>query len=111
MFAYINGSVYICTTDAQTKHKRKCKGAAKVLIINSINNIMAILIAVFLLILLLGVFVMSGILLSLSKPDSCYGCKFYDYGYCSLHRKQVEDPNKPCNDGEKPFEYGNPYKF
>ena len=54
---------------------------------------------------------MSGILLSLSKPDSCYGCKFYDYGYCSLHRKQVEDPNKPCNDGEKPFEYGNPYKF
>ena len=72
---------------------------------------MAILIAVILLILLLGVFVMSGILLSLSKPDSCYGCKFYDYGYCSLHRKQVEDPNKPCNDGEKPFEYGNPYQF
>ena len=73
---------------------------------------MTILIVAIVLILLLGgVVVMCGILLAMSKPDSCYGCKFYDYGYCSLHRKKVEDPSNPCNEGERPFEYGNPYKF
>ena len=51
------------------------------------------------------------ILTLVTKPTSCWHCKYYDHGYCSLHKKEVKGNDTPCDDGEIEMNYGNPYSF
>ena len=66
---------------------------------------------------IVGLFVIGGILMMLvllslaSKPTECYRCKFYDYGFCTFHKKQVKGTDLPCDDGEVVMQMGNPYRF
>jgi hypothetical protein len=71
----------------------------------------ALLFVLIALILLGGILLMFVILTLVTKPTSCWHCKYYDHGYCSLHKKEVKGNDTPCDDGEIEMNYGNPYSF